>query len=152
MAEHDLDQLIADAVTSVLETMFFTLTDRGSPTGPDAPTPLIACVAFHGSCSGSAEIRLTEDGARLLAANFLGEQEDQLARPDLEMMVCELANMLTGSVVSRLPTNQTFDLGTPRIVLEPGRELANTEPATAQRRFELEAGALTMILRIAKAA
>lgn len=153
MADTDLDQLITDAVSSVLETMFFTLTATGTVSEANDPTSFRARVEFRGSSTGFAEVCLSEVAARMLAANFLGEEEKHLARSDLEMIVCELANMLTGSVVSKLKSDETFDLSSPRIVLDQDQEFPEaSDGSTARRCFELETGSLAMVLRIVKAA
>jgi hypothetical protein len=54
--------------------------------------------------------------ARSVAADFLGEEEPALSEQQIGEVVCELANMICGSVLSRVESAITFQLATPRIV------------------------------------
>src|SRR5271165_5274170 len=115
MSEQNYDQLLAGAVDDVLETMFFS-----APFGPAEPETgtevLAARVAFHGRPSGALGVRLSAASARILAAGFLGEDEETLADAQPGEVVCELANMLCGSLVSKIESEESFDLASPELV------------------------------------
>jgi CheY-specific phosphatase CheX len=152
MSEQNFDQLISGAVDAVLETMFFT-----APLGPAEPETsaqgLEARVAFHGRPSGTLEVRLSEASARVLAAGFLGEDEESLTEAQPGLVVCELANMLCGSLVSKLESEERFDLTSPALL--PARTAAaviSEAPPVARQSFELENGILTVELRLEYAA
>jgi CheY-specific phosphatase CheX len=143
MPERNLEQLIGEAVEAVLETMFFA-----APLGPaeqeTGPEVLEVRLAFRGTPSGTLRVRLSKSSARWLAAGFLGEDEDALTDAQPAHAVCELANMFCGSLVSRLESEQSFDLLPPMLVEAEtwaGRSVV-------QRSFELDNGILTVGLQL----
>src|SRR6202051_1355377 len=92
MSERNYDELISGAVDTVLETMFFsTPLDQAEP--ETGAAVLEARVAFHGRPSGALGVRLSAGSARILAAGFLGEDEETLTDAQPGEVVCELANM-----------------------------------------------------------
>ena len=148
MTEQNLDQLLSEAVDTVLETMFFSM-----PLGPaEAETGaavIEASVAFHGRLSGTLGVCLSTPAARILAAGFLGEEEEMLTETQPSEVVCELANMLCGSLASRLESDESFDLTSPE--LRPAANVAGVDSESlpaARQSFELENGILTVTLRI----
>jgi hypothetical protein len=152
MSEQNLDQLLSETVDGVLETMFFSM-----PLGPaepeTGPTVLAARLAFHGNPSGTLEVCLSQASARLLAAGFLGEDDETLTDSQPGEVVCELANMLCGSLVSKLETDESFDLTSPELVPAGGATATDLEaPPVARQSFELENGILTVTLHLQAAA
>jgi chemotaxis protein CheY-P-specific phosphatase CheC len=81
---------------------------------------IAAGLTFQGEPSGSFLLRLTTVAARQIAADFLGIDESQISDSKTCEVVCELANMICGSVLSRVESAATFRLGEPRI--EPAPE------------------------------
>jgi CheY-specific phosphatase CheX len=148
MTEPNFDQLLSTTVDSVLETMFFS-----AVLGPAEPetngTVLESRLAFHGRPSGTFGVCLSEPSARLLAAGFLGEDEESLTDSQTGQVVCELANMLCGSLVSQLQSDESFDLASPELV-PSGSEIAAGfhAPPVARQSFELEGGILTVTLHL----
>jgi CheY-specific phosphatase CheX len=131
--------------------MFFS-----APLGPAEPKAgaqvLEARLAFHGRPSGTLNVRLSEASARLLAAGFLGEDEETLTDSQPGQVVCELANMLCGSLVSKLENEESFDLSVPELLAD-GQAAPDAEtPPEARQSFELENGILTVTLRLRAAA
>lgn len=146
MPEIDLLELTTETVTSVLETMFFTapLDLAEEVCGENG---IEARVAFHGAPSGIFHLRISASGARLIAAAFLGKVEDSLGQAETEQVVCELANMVCGSMVSRLESDRSFDLAVPELV--PAGALGSClVPVAARQSFELECGTLTLVLHL----
>lgn len=145
MPESNFLHLCTQTVSSVLETMFFT-----APMGlteDDPEDPLQACVAFHGSPSGSLTLRLSRSAAQLLAEGFLGLDKNELNDTQTDLVVCELANMLCGSLVSQLESDQSFDLAAPQL-LPPNTTQSPPASPTARQSFELEDGILTVSLHL----
>ncbi len=147
MSETNYDELVSGAVEAVLETMFFS-----SPLGPaeveSSASVMQARLAFHGRPSGTLSVCLSEPSARLLAAGFLGEDVESLTDSQPGEVVCELANMLCGALVSKLESNKSFELTSPELL--PQNPLA-TDPETppvARQSYELENGILTVTLRV----
>jgi len=125
MSERNLDQLLSGAVDAVLETMFFS-----ASMGPAEP----------------------ETGAGVLEA-CLAFREDMLTDAQPGRVVCELANMLCGSLVSKLEDQESFALDTPELA-PAGSETSGGSQAvpTARQSFELENGILTITLHLDEAA
>ncbi len=99
----------------VLEKMFF-IQCLGDPC-EFAPQPeVIAHLKFEGDPSGSLTLRVTAGAARSVAADFLGAEEQDLSKEQIGDVVCELANMICGSVLSRVESSTTFRLASPEIV------------------------------------
>jgi CheY-specific phosphatase CheX len=110
-----LQQALQDSTEEVLEKMFFIrpLDGRGETV---AETEVIAQLTFEGDPSGSLTLSVAAGAARSVAADFLGEDEPALSEQQIGDVVCELANMICGSVLSRVESTATFQLASPRIV------------------------------------
>ncbi len=117
----ELEATLADAATDVLETMFFTAMTEATD---EAPVPdeswISASLTFHGKPSGGFGVSVPAATGRKIAANFLGTDEDMATEAQIEQVVCELTNMLCGSVLSRIEKDTLFDLSSPRLRGEPG--------------------------------
>jgi len=147
MSELELVQHLQPASTEVLETMFFTsvLEASASCRVPGGIPAMSSQLKFRGSPSGVFEIDISLDAARSLAAGFLGEDEQELPEAKTEEVVCELANMLCGSFLSRIGDGSTFDL------THPERVETHMESPDACVSFELPEGHLAIALRIEEA-
>ena len=144
MTKVDFCEMSVEAVSSVLSTMFFTeplgLTEE-LPEGEVMESRLV----FQGSTAGTFNLRISTSGARLIAAAFLGTDEDSLTPAEMGQVACELTNMLCGSFVSRLESDISFDLASPELV--PAGTLGSCQDPTGRRQsFELESGILTVAL------
>jgi CheY-specific phosphatase CheX len=62
----------------------------------------------------SISLRVSEEFARMITANFLGMQEDQISEDDLKDSLMELANMVGGGYQARI-SDRCRQLGIPRI-------------------------------------
>src|SRR5450432_3424507 len=116
MPEWNIEHLLNEGVAEVLETMFFAV-----PLGPAEPEAgaavLEARVVFQGHPSGALSVCLSAASARSLAAGFLGEDEETLTDSQPGELVCEFANILCGSLVSKLEDEEQFDLSSPELAL-----------------------------------
>lgn len=112
MPQIDLPQIFLESAGEVLETMFFTAVESES-TGESAPAEVSAELRFQGMRSGEFGVQMPLETARQIASNFLGLEE--LADQQVEQVVCELCNMLCGSVLSRLAAEARFDLQHPKM-------------------------------------
>lgn len=149
MLNQNLDQLLAPAVTSVLETMFFSET-LGTSDPSESTGDVQARLAFSGEVSGTFAVRISEASARNMAASFLGEFDETITELQTGEAVCELTNILCGSVLSKLGSQGCFDLGSPQVLP------ANAEPLTStlacQQSFAVENGTMTVSLYMSSAA
>jgi len=146
MPVNELEQLLSDAATEVLETMFFaTVTDEPAPDAATAPW-ISAGLSFEGGRAGRFGVQTPLETTRKLTASFLGVEEEALTEAQTDEVICELANMVCGSALSRLDGGARFDLRHP--------ELNPLEPACAEggrvARMTLatEDGALTFWLEL----
>ena len=147
MVERNMKWLISDAVDSVSETMFFSAPFGSSE--QDMSNPCIKVrVAFRGCPSGTLEVCVSELSARALASSFLGEDEKTLTDSQASEVVCEMSNMLCGSLISRLESEQSFDLDSPRLVLKEEESDKDLTPAAHRQCFEIEGGLLTVSLHL----
>ncbi len=152
MSDLNFDRLLSGTVDSVLETMFFSA--AWGPAEPEIGGAVLESrLAFHGRPSGTFAVCLSEPSARLLAAGFLGEDEETLTDSQTGQVVCELTNMLCGSLVSKLESDESFDLASPELVPSgSGTDPSSGAPPAARQSFELEGGILTVTLHLEAAA
>jgi CheY-specific phosphatase CheX len=108
---------LRESVVEVLEKMFFISAFEEPLPEPASSRPcLTAQLVFDGDPPGSLALRTTCAAARSIAADFLGEEQGALSAGQVEEVVCELANMICGAVLSRVESQAVFRLGSPRIV------------------------------------
>jgi hypothetical protein len=87
--------------------------------------------------------------ARVVGAGFLGREEAEVSDAQAGEVVCELANMICGSVLSRLESEATFQITHPELTpSEPG---AGFDGAGACRWFDLGDGLLITSLELQQA-
>jgi CheY-specific phosphatase CheX len=113
----ELECALAESTAAVLERMFFVQAlDETAPAAPEADSDLICGVNFIGDPSGRLALRVSLGAARSMAADFLGEDEGGLSGFQVGQVVCELANIICGSVLSRIESGTTFQLDCPRLL------------------------------------
>ncbi len=133
------EQIIEEAATEVVETMFFTSV-VGEDEVPDAPAGngvVAAKVRFDGNPSGSFRMRLFEVSARAMAAIFLSTDDGEVSAEQVAGVMGELTNMIAGAALSRFDPKAKFHLESPMLI--DGIET----PAgvrTASRSLPLECG------------
>jgi CheY-specific phosphatase CheX len=142
-------EVLRGAAEQVLETMFFAAVSPEAPEAAGEPR-VAARLSFRGEPSGTFAVSLSEAAARAIAANFVGaEKEDDLEPARVAEVVAELANMICGSVLSRLESESEFDLGPP----EPVSPLEDPHAGkTLVRTLALERGVLTASIEFCAAA
>jgi two-component system chemotaxis response regulator CheY len=117
--------LVSQAVTEILETMCFLeakpytamAEDWGDreqeASGPDGPPAYGAELRFDGGICGQLWLFTDESAARCLAANFLGEDEDEVLPRQLQQVLLELANMICGAILHEQEYELLFTLSSP---------------------------------------
>ena len=140
-----MSEAISAAAADVLETMFFSpvMAEAALDEAMSAPA-LAARLRFSGEREGTFAVRISTSAAESMAANFLGEETEQPASGQVQDVVCELTNMLCGSVLSRLDSKAHFDLGHPELV----DALEAATPDSVSRAFELGDGAVAVFLHL----
>ena len=100
----------------------------------------------QGARSGEFRVAVAPAAARSVACNFLGaEDESEITETQVGDVICELANMICGSALSRLSGDLAFDLSHPELDAGDG-DLAGW-PETAAHTFDLKDGWLTAAIR-----
>jgi CheY-specific phosphatase CheX len=115
----DLKPFIESAVAEVLESMCF-ISSEGEATEEAAQCPpdwICGELDFAGNLSGRFGVAVPPSTAATIAANFLGEDESELSDEQTMEVICELTNMVSGSLLARLDSKSAFTLSPPR----PGR-------------------------------
>lgn len=142
--------VLRQSVEEVLEKMFFirSLSEAAGEL-PLWENAIMAHLSFEGEPSGSLTVRVTRDAARTISADFLGADESELTQQQVGEVVCELANMICGSVLSRVESAATFRLVSPQIAEGEGGVGETTEPAgtRAIHSVEIVGGNLTVVVK-----
>ena len=143
--DQELQQQLSSSVQEVLEKMFFVSPPEtpGACSGPEDKS-LTARVSFEGDSRGELLMSVSCPAARSIAADFLAVEPRELQDEQVSAVVCELANMICGSVLSRLESAATFHLAPPQIV-PPSVAARNVEGA-AIYKVGTFGGALTVAL------
>jgi hypothetical protein len=118
MPDSEWDEMLVAATGEVLETMFFTGVYGPAQAGGSPAEPRVAArLSFEGTPSGALTLSVSEPAVRALAANFLAsDEDDSLPVSQLGCVVCELANMICGSLLSRVKTEECFRLSSPELL------------------------------------
>ena len=119
MSDNFLQRVLHESLVDVLEKMFFIsiLDETPDTVVLPAEEDIAVRLSFEGKPSGSLTVRLNRFAARSIAADFLGTELDQLSESQVEEVMCELANMICGSVLSRVESAVAFRLGVPEITV-----------------------------------
>ena len=129
MSESEMRQALRAAVDEVLEKMFFAET-LGECHACDAQCAagekLGVSLTFAGKPSGFLLLHMSAMAARQIAADFLGADEPSVSAQQTSEVVCEMANMICGSVLSRVESATTFQLGAPHVVAASAEAMANS--------------------------
>lgn len=146
MPEPAILPVLDAAVKEVLERMFFQeiagVADRAAAAVADA---VAVRLTFEGDPPGWLAVRVAPPLARSLAADFLGMDEDEVTASQVESVVCELANMICGSLLSQVEGEIRFRLGPPS--REPAEPAEDGSSHIVAHTVETSGGWLTVILQ-----
>jgi len=143
----EVEQVLRDSVNEVLEKMFFIRSLGDSPSA-SAESELIAHLTFEGHPCGSFTLRAGRAAARSITADFLGAEEDELTDEQVGEVICELANMICGSALSRIESDFHFRLASPVLLSAPPKDRG----AVVSQAVELYNGALAATMNIEETA
>lgn len=139
---------MTNAAEEVLNSMFFigvesSLETCGEAAGTDESW-IAAKVEFQGPRPGSFGISAPLPTARLLASNFLGQDEAELENAQAMEVLCELSNMVCGAFLSTLGGEGVYDLSHPT-----GDSLSATaRPGAISRFLQLDEGQMQVWLQM----
>ena len=138
----ELEAMLEAATSHTLETMCFFAVMGPLDEMPDGEERISARLTFQGAANGVFHSTLDLSAASAIAANFLGEEAEDVSRSSMEAVVCELSNMICGSVLSNYKRHGHFELSSPEITV-----VEDSQPDQAVRRvFELESGSIALAL------
>lgn len=130
------------ATGEVLSTMFFAEVEPLSGPVAAGGERLGVTLPFHGAATGQLRLTIDQPVAERLAANFYGADS---TLPEARNVLAELANMVCGTLLSRLDTGAIFCLGEPQ-AMEATAPLASetalllrVEEGLLALQFEIEA-------------
>lgn len=136
---------LAGAIQEVLERMFFVEATGAAEAGGAGADAVAVRLAFEGHPPGSLRVRVAPQPARSLAADFLGIDLGDISTAQVESVICELANMICGSVLSQLECGKTFHLGAPSG--EPAEQPEDESGEAIRYTVEAGGGPLSVILK-----
>jgi CheY-specific phosphatase CheX len=143
MQPNKIHTALEAAVGDVLETMCFTSVLASSEkaiAAGEAEAAFTAELHFEGNATGGFRLAIPVKLARLVGSCFLGRDEAEISDCQAGEVVCELANMICGSVLSRMDSKAIFHITHPEVTVS---EAAAGFDATACRRwFDLGDGVL----------
>lgn len=112
-----------DAISEVLETMFYVSVDFGEDLLRGEACDCESLIALYNEVQNvEISFKTREEFARMLSANLLGVDENEVSSDDLEDTMKEFTNMVTGSYKSRIDMDNEWELGIPRIKMTPRRK------------------------------
>lgn len=113
---------LKQAISNVLELMFFVSVQVMEDENPSSEKPLNgqpcigATLAFSGPLSGSYYLLIPQEMARVITANFLGLDDDEVTGNQAQDTVKEALNMIGGHMLSLAENPDAFQLGIPEII------------------------------------
>ena len=118
MPESVWERMLVTAAEEVLETMFFTGVVGPAADGEsEVLSRFAARLRFEGTPSGALTVGLSKPAAQALAGNFLAVEGDgELTDARVGGVICELANMICGALLSRVEGDEHFRLGGPELL------------------------------------
>jgi CheY-specific phosphatase CheX len=115
VSETAIHSALQESVREVLEKMFFVDLLQSCPCEP-LRAGITAELSFEGDPPGSFRLALDLAAASTVAADFLGEDPAELSSEQMADVVCELANMICGSLLSRIESTAAFRLSKPSVI------------------------------------
>jgi CheY-specific phosphatase CheX len=142
MPRADLQQIFLESASEVLESMFFAGLSEGEDCPQGSGALLSTKLTFHGNPSGRFGIQTAHSTGLVIAASSLGLDETEVTEAQVAEVVCELTNMICGSVLSRVEAGARFELVQPKIASE-NTDWRQYDQAVGST-FGLEDGTLTL--------
>jgi CheY-specific phosphatase CheX len=130
----------------VLDTMFFMTVLSHSDSAPETALPVCAWLEFRGEPSGSFGINLSEPAARVIGANFLGAEPEELTAGQISEVVRELANIVCGAILTRVHGDNLFELTAPE--LQDSERAAAAAARGISRTFDVGDGVIQAYLQV----
>jgi hypothetical protein len=108
------EPVLKDVISEVLETMFFAMVDfEDGDSGEGAFDYESRICLFNHAGRMEISLNVSSGFARMITANFLGINEDQVGEDDIQDSLKELTNMVGGGYHVRT-SNTDYELGIPK--------------------------------------
>ncbi len=118
-------ELLETCSQTALEEMFFTSVIEAPEWVREIPGGCIrAQVRFTCELPGRLEVAVEPELATAITANFLAVEEETLTGEQIADTVCELTNVICGSLLSRLESRDGFQISPPEPIAD-GADRAN---------------------------
>lgn len=111
----DFAAMLGRVSADVLETMFFSGAVAAECGHDWVPGAMSVRVNFDGSHSGEMWLTLTPDAVPSIASAFLGLEPQETGEEQQSQVICELANILCGAVLSSLWPESRLLLDAPHL-------------------------------------
>lgn len=110
----ELTEVLRDASTVVLETMFFADVSTVAVTEAVHDDPLACSLVCSGAENGSFTVAVDRAALEVLSESFYGDDGEASTSRETELL-CELTNMLAGSTLSAYAPDHYCPLSSPRV-------------------------------------
>jgi chemotaxis protein CheX len=119
-------EALLDGAKEVFETMMFmTVEPCAEADHAIGGSALLGSITFTGDIEGCLAVSCSYDCAKTIAVNMLGAEDEELSEEEVADAVGEVANMLLGSLKSRIAeTAGEIQVSIPSVV--SGTELVNS--------------------------
>ena len=117
MERKALMRAMKNAISKVLETMFFLPVDFSDTVNAEEIQMSVTKLDFSGPFSGSFVLFIPEEFAVSLTANFLGKDKEKVSEDNVIETSKEVINMIAGSTFANLDDQAVFDLNIPENIL-----------------------------------
>jgi CheY-specific phosphatase CheX len=138
----DLSVMLTEATEEVLENMFFSGVMGEMEETADGDR-LSATVTFAGSITGALTVSAAPATIAVLAAGFLGAEDDSVADSQARSVVGELANVLCGVMLGHMDPKGSFVISPPEVT-----DAGGVGEMELHKRFELMEGDLAVGLTV----
>jgi len=129
-----LNETLLDGAKEVFETMIFMEMEQTAEEMPiDNTDTVLGTITFKGNLEGILSICCSADCAISIAANMLGmDIDDGISQEDVSDAIGEVANMVMGSLKSRIQDTYTnIDVSIPSVIT--GQKLKTTMSDSASK-------------------
>ena len=152
MSGSETTQLMAQAADEVLGTMYFSFVDQVTDLddlmdGPIIESGLHGHIEFTGPVKGAVDTYCGEGPTRVLSANFIGEDEEEVAQEVVIDAYKELTNMIVGRFLALVEPEKVCDLGLPSVTEFKNLDL-NEFINSPERALILDTGEGAIVLDI----
>jgi len=110
----ELTEVLREASTVVLETMFFADVSTVAVEEPVHDDPLACSLLCSGAENGSFTVAVDRAALGMLSEAFYGDDGESSSTREAELL-CELTNMLAGSTLSTYAPNHYCPLSSPKV-------------------------------------